>query len=156
MRFNGLDKELLNIKDVIKMLEQYSRRNNLEITKVPENVEDEKLEEKVIEILQKIAVNCTIQAIEACHRIRKLINNSKKKTIMCFFNRKYAKKALLKRKGLSNIDRSLIGLSCSSNLFLNENLTPTNSKLASRYSKLKRDGHIKKRTQEIHIVYSTW
>ena len=51
MRFNGLDKELLNIKDVIKMLEQYSRRNNLEITKVPENVEDEKLEEKVIEIL---------------------------------------------------------------------------------------------------------
>ena len=72
MRFHSLDRELLNIKDVIKkdlqtenqrlhikinnlekvtsleekvdLLEQYRRRINLEITGVPDNVEDKKLE----------------------------------------------------------------------------------------------------------------
>ena len=81
-RFDGLDKELLNIKDVIikdlqienqrlcskinnsekkvislegsgNLSEQYGRQKNLEIMGVPDYVEDKKLE-KVMEILQKI------------------------------------------------------------------------------------------------------
>ena len=87
-------------------MEQYCRRNNLEITGVPDNVEEEKLEEKVIEIAQDI---------EACHRVEKSKNNSKK-TIR-FINRKYAKKAFLNRKGLRNIDSSPTGLT-NSNIIL--------------------------------------
>ena len=74
-RFDGLNKELLNLKDVIikdlqlenqrlrmkvknlenkvmpleingNHLEQYGKRNNLEITGIPDDVSDENLEEK--------------------------------------------------------------------------------------------------------------
>ena len=74
-RFDGLSKELLNLKDVIikdlqlenqrlrmkvknlenkvmsleingNHLEQYGKRNNLEITGIPDDVSDENLEEK--------------------------------------------------------------------------------------------------------------
>ena len=45
---------------------------------VPNNLEDEKIEEKVIEILEKIEVNVSTQDIEACHRVKKSENNLKK------------------------------------------------------------------------------
>ena len=85
-RFDNLDKEMLNLKDVIiddlqvenqrlrnkinnleekaisleeksNSLEQYGRSSNLEITGIPDGVEDQKLEEKIIEILDKTDVN---------------------------------------------------------------------------------------------------
>ena len=43
-------------------LEQYGRRNNLEITGIPDDVDDQNLEEKVIEILDKTeATKCIKQ-----------------------------------------------------------------------------------------------
>ena len=45
---------------------------------VPNNLEDEKIEEKVIEILEKIEVNVSTQDIEACHWVKKSENNFKK------------------------------------------------------------------------------
>ena len=125
-RFDGVDKELLNLKDIIikdlqiekqrlrdkvinlekrvtllevggNLLEQYGRRNNLEMTGIPDDVKDEDLEEKVIKILDKIEVNVTSKDIEACHRVGKSRNNSKK-TIIRFVNRKFAKKALANKK----------------------------------------------------------
>ena len=84
-RFDGLDIELLNLKDVIiknlqvenerlrkkvnvlenkvltlesehNSLEQYGRQNNTEITGIPDNVPDQNLEEKVVDILNEISV----------------------------------------------------------------------------------------------------
>ena len=100
LRFDNLDKEMLNLKDVIikdlqvenqrlrsriinlekkvisleensNSLVQYGRRNNLEITGIPDDVDDQKLEEKVIQILDKIDVNVSSKNVEACHRIGK-------------------------------------------------------------------------------------
>ena len=105
---DGLDKELLNLKDVIikdlqvenqrlrmkvnnlenkvmslemngNHLEQYGRRNNLEITGIPDDISDENLEEKVIQVLSEIQVNVSSSDVEACHRIGKSKNSSKKK-----------------------------------------------------------------------------
>ena len=45
---------------------------------VTDNIEDKKLKQKVIEILQKIEVNVSTQDIEACHQVGKSKNNSKK------------------------------------------------------------------------------
>ena len=95
LHFDNLDKEMLNLKDVIikylqvenqilrnktnnlkksnhtgrsnNPLEQYGRRNNLEITGIPDDVDGQNLEEKVIEFLDKI---------EACHRMGKSKNSS--------------------------------------------------------------------------------
>ena len=172
MRFNGEDKELLNLKDVViknlqienqrlrskvdnlekkvisleengNLLEQYGQINNLEIMGTSNEIEDVDLEGKVIEILDKIKVNVSSKDIEACHRIVKSKDNSKK-TIICFVNRKYAKKALLNRKNLKHLDKSSIGLSNSNNIFINENLTPMNNKLAFYCRKLKTDGYVEK------------
>ena len=182
-RFDGVDKELLNLKDIIikdlqienqrlrdkvinlekrvislevggNLLEQYGRRNNLEMTGIPDDVEDEDLEEKVIKILDKIEVNVTSRDIEACHRVGKSRNNSKK-TIIRFVNRKFAKKALVNRKSLKNIDKSSIGLSNSSDIFINENLTPTNSKLAFHCRKLKREGFVDRNFSRDGVVCIT-
>ena len=94
-RFDGVDKELLNLKDIIikdlqienqrlrdkvinlekrvislevagNLLDQYRRRNKLEMAGIPDDVEDEDLQEKVIKILDKIEVNVTSRDIEAC------------------------------------------------------------------------------------------
>ena len=121
--FDGLDIELLNLKDVIitnlqvensrlrkkvnvlenkvltlesehNSLEQYGRRNNIQITGIPNNVPDQNLEEKVVDILNEISVDVSPKDIEACHRVGVSKNNSKK-TIVRFINRKHAKKELL-------------------------------------------------------------
>ena len=180
-RFDGVDKELLNLKDVIikdlqienqrlrnkvnnlekrvisleeegNRLEQYGRRNNVEMTGIPDDVSDADLEEKVIEILDKIDVNVTSKEIEACHRVGKSRNNSKK-TIVRFVNRKFAKKAIVNRKSLKNIDKPSMGL--SSDIFISENLTPTNSKLAFLCRKLKREGFVDRNLSRDGVVCFT-
>ena len=144
-RFDGLDNELLNLKDVIiknlqvenerlrkkvnvlenkiltlesehNSLEQYGRRNNIEITGIPDSVPDQNLEEKVVDILNEISVNVSSKDIEACHRVD-VSKNSSKETIVRFINRKHAKKALISRKNLRKSSSS------NCNVFINEDLT---------------------------------
>ena len=84
-RFDNLSTEFLNLKDIIiknlqienerlrnrvsylnkrivslefnhNMLEQYGRRNNIEITGIPDTVQDNELESKVTEIFDAIGV----------------------------------------------------------------------------------------------------
>ena len=66
-KINDLEKKVFSFEENGNLLEQYGRRNNLEIMGVSDNLEDEKLEEKVIEILQKIELNVSTKDIEACH-----------------------------------------------------------------------------------------
>ena len=62
-----IDLEIQNIN-----VDQYSRRNNIEI---PKSAGDNQLEEKVIDILKVIDVNITSNEIEACHRLGKKKKN---------------------------------------------------------------------------------
>ena len=175
-RFDGLDIELLNLEDVIiknlqvqnerlrkkvnvlenkvltlesehNSLEQYGRRNNIEITGIPDNVTDQILEEKVVDILSEISVDVSPKDIEACHRVCVSKNNSKK-TIVRFINRNHAKKALTSRKNL----RKSSSPNC--NVFINENLTVKNNEIAFLSRKRKRSGHLTKiyaRDGKVHI-----
>ena len=72
------------------------------------------------------------------------IRQKKKKTIVQFINRKHAKKALINRKGLTNINKYSLNLSGSNNIFINKNVTPMNNKIAFHCKKLKRNGQIDK------------
>ena len=76
-RIINLEKKVISLEENSNSLEQYGRRNNLEITGIPDDVDDQKLEEKVIEILDKIDVNVSSKDVEACHRIAKSKNSSK-------------------------------------------------------------------------------
>ena len=123
------------------MLEQYDRINNLEITDIPDAVEN-KLEENVIEILKEIDVNVTGNDNEACHQISK-IRNHPTKTIVRFVNCRFALKALFNRKILSNINKSFFSLS-NIDRFINETLTLENNKIFSPCWQLKCCGLIEK------------
>ena len=97
-KFDGLDKEILNLKDVIiknlqvenqrlrkkvsslkskvillesghNSLEQYGRRNNIEISGILDGVLDQNLEQKILEILGEVYVSVSPNDLEACHRI---------------------------------------------------------------------------------------
>ena len=170
-RFDNLSTEFLNLKDVIiknlqienerlrnqvshlnkkvvsleanhDILEQYGRRNNIEITGIPDSARDNQLENKVIEVFDAIGVESKSVDFEDCHRVGKSKNNSKK-VIARFVNREVVKTALYNRKQLRTIDKTSIGLH-NATIFLNENLTLENNKIAYHCRKLKRDGTISK------------
>ena len=63
----------------------------------PDDIDDQNLEEKVIEILDNTDINVLSKDIEACHPIGKLKNYSKT-TIVGFVNGKHAKKPLSIKK----------------------------------------------------------
>ena len=100
------------------------------------------LENKVIEIFDAIGVEANSADFEDCHRVGKPKNNSKR-VIARFVNRKVVKNALYKRKQLKTIEKSSIALQ-NATIFLNENLTPENKKIAYHCRKLNRDGTISK------------
>ena len=148
LRFDELTKELLHVKDAIiknlqtenerlrekvsnletkvipleinqNKLEQYGRRNNIEVSGIHDSVEDNCLEEKIMSVFTGIDVKSN--DIEACHRFGKS-RNSSKKIIIHFTNRKFAKQALYNRKKLKSIDKSTLDL--TNDVFINGNLTP--------------------------------
>lgn len=125
----SLEKKVISLESDHNSLEQYGRRNNIEVSGIPDNVRQNDLEDKVIEVVSAINVEISKEDIEACHRIGKSHNNLKKKTIVRFTNRKVAKSALYKRKHLQSMDKSSIGLQ-NAEIFINENLTAANNKIA--------------------------
>ena len=78
-RVSFLDKKVISLESRHNMLEQYGRRNNLEITGIPDSVPQRDLENKVVDILNAIGVNVSNDDFEDCHIIGKSRNNSKKK-----------------------------------------------------------------------------
>ena len=139
-KVSQLDKKIISLESRHNMLEQYGRRNNLEIKGIPNSVPQKDLESKVVNILSAIGVNVSKDDFEDCHRIGKSRDNSKK-TIVRFTNRKIVKDALYKRKQLKNIDKAALEMQ-NAMLFLNENLSEENNKIAFLCRKLKREGVI--------------
>ena len=66
---NNLENKVVSLEISGNHLEQYGRRNNLEITGISDNVSDQNLEGKVVEVLNEIQVDTSRSDIEACHRI---------------------------------------------------------------------------------------
>ena len=110
------------------MPEQYGRRNNINITGIPDTVQGNNLENKGIGIFNAIGVEANSAYFEDCHTVGKSKNNSKK-VIARFVNWKVVKNALCKRKQLKTINKLSIGLQ-NATIFLNETLTSENNKIA--------------------------
>ena len=79
MKVNNLGNNVISPEINGNHSEQYGKRNNLEITAIPDDLSDKNMEEKVIQFLIEILSNVSISDIEACHRIGKSRNSSKKK-----------------------------------------------------------------------------
>ena len=98
--------------------EQYSRRQGLEISGVPESVTDNNLEEKVLKLLGKTDVEVHPDHIEACYWIKS--NVGPKKVIIKMSQHKDADKIRRAKKKLKGLDLSLIGI--NSAMFINDSL----------------------------------
>ena len=92
----------------MNQVEEYGRRNNIVISGIPDDVDDDDLENAVTSIMEDVDVIVQNGDIEVCHRIGKSDQKtSSKKTIVRFINRKYCKKALVKRKKFININSQM-------------------------------------------------
>ena len=100
--------------------EQYSRRECLEISGIPESVSDNALEDKIQGVLRGIDVEVDTGNIDSCHRLKG--KGSKGKVILKLSKRKDAEKIKLNKKELKNIDHKKIGFSSGTKVFINEDL----------------------------------
>ena len=89
-----LEEQLLGIDQKNNHLDQYSRRNNLEIQGIPANITDDELEGKVINIFSCLGIEVKRSDIEDCHRLGYA---NPKNTIVRFANRKFIYQALDKK-----------------------------------------------------------
>lgn len=116
-------------KDVIE-LQQYIRRNHVEVVGVPFTVSDNILEDKVVEMFNKLeGVNLRKSDVEACHRLKqKKGETGPARTIIRFVNRKNAEMLLRKNKELRGMDLSDLGFNAKY-MYINCNLCPYNRML---------------------------
>ena len=103
-------------------MNQYVRRNNMEIAGIPNIVSDKDLEEKVVNILDKINIKVDESDIEACHRLPATKRNPVKRTIVRFVNRKNSEICLKSKKKLSEISMTDLEFPESTELFISKNL----------------------------------
>ena len=110
-RLNDQFDRIIELETDLGKLNQYGRRNNIEITGIPESVEQDELEEKIIEIMKEINITIKPRDIEACHRIGKASSNREnrnkgpRRTIVRFVNRKKCENILRNKKDLADIDK---------------------------------------------------
>ena len=120
--------------------DQYTKRSNLEIYGIPEEVKDDQLEEKVINIFSQLNVSISKSDIEDSHQL------GRSNTVVKLINHKLCKDALGKKFEFNkNSDNSKLGFNVENKFFLCENLTPYNQCLAWVCRELKR-------AKEIYII----
>ena len=136
-RCSKLEPKLVEFECSTNNLEQYDRRNNTIISRIPDSVDNNQLEVSVTEILTDINVNVASNDIEACHRIgKKDTRIGSTKTIICFVNRRHAKQALHNKNKFSQVKKKYIFNPNNNPFFISENLTRMNESLAYQGRKL--------------------
>ena len=124
----------------INLLNQYSRRENIEISGIPSEIQNNNLEKYVIDLLRNIGVHgLTSYEISACHCLKKSRSSQKQANVIVrFINRKRAYESLDKfhytKNKYPNDYRKI-------SIF--ENLCPTFKKIFNKSRKLMFNGKIK-------------
>ena len=112
----------INNEIKINNADHYRRRNNIVTQGIPQSVKSKDLEDKVINVLDKVNVKVTKNDIETCYRLGDK-NNSEVRQSKIFVE------ALRNKKMLISTDLTSIGLDKNTNLFLSQNLSDYNNKL---------------------------
>ena len=111
---------------------QYSRQECLDIIRIPSDVEPDVLEEKVVNIFEKLGCNIPSNHIEPCHRVSK----KSATVIVKYSRRKDGQKVLAVKKDLRKLKMEDIGLPGQNKFFINKNLCPYYKFLWSKIKKL--------------------
>ena len=134
-----------NLYTTLDDLEQYTRKNSLEIHGIPDDCYST-TEEVVLKLASVLNVNVNSRDIEISHKIKRRGNNSSP-IIVKFISHKVKTSLYKERVNLRNVKVSDMFPSYSNavraeetRIFLNENLTDYRRGLVSKASKMKRDG----------------
>ena len=98
---------------------QYSRRECIEISGIPQSIEQIDLEKTVLNVFDKIDAPVGPQNIEAYHRLKSDDNGRSNKVIVKFSKRKDVVRVMNKKKSLKNANLDGTGLPTSTSLFIN-------------------------------------
>ena len=136
-------------------MEQYRRRNNLETERIPTKILHDEVDKTTVGILNSLNYDLDSSDVEACCRIGQSKNGKLKKTIIRIVNHKFCKKDLVNRKKLSSVVINDNEVQLKNQVFINENLTDYNNKIAFYCKKLKQAPLVEKhysRDGVVHIV----
>ena len=133
-----LSRRLVNMEFQCWANAQYSIRECLDIIGIPNEVETDVLEEKVVNVFQKLGCNIPPNRIEACHRVSKKSST----VIVKFSRRKDCQQVLAVKKDLGKIKMEDVDLPGQNKHFINKNLCPYYKILWSKSKKLHSLGKI--------------
>ena len=111
-----LQEKIISLERHCSENDQYSRRESVEISGLPESIKDDVLEEKVLEVFGKIGVFIDKSNVEACHRLKSKIKPNK--TIIKLSRRKDVSEILTNKKKLKDKDLTDIGI--EDQVYINE------------------------------------
>ena len=139
------EEEIYELYENMDTLEQYTRKNSLEIEGIPENICND--EDAVLKVAEILKVNVKREDIDICHRIKR----KKTRPIIARFVSHKVKRALYKQRvQLKNISFSQLFPSASAaarassnRIFINENLTTYRRNLVRLANEKKEDGLLK-------------
>ena len=114
---NKLHKRMVALERQCWGNNQYSRRECLEITGVPDSVSNDDLEETTIKIFDKLNVAIDPSNIEDCHWLK---SNGPKKVIIKFARRKDANLVRKNKNKLKGMNLSSVGI--NNPVFINDSL----------------------------------
>lgn len=120
--------------------EQYSRRENLVISGIPEEIKDiQELSDTVVFTLKKLGIHIGLKDISACHRLGRYDRNDRfpRRVIVRFVNRGIVHRALNNRGRLWDLRREL-----QMNLRFYENLNTSNLEVLRIAKGLQEEGII--------------
>ena len=112
-------KQMENLERDSYAIQQYSRRECIEIAGIPTSIPNENVEAKCIEIINAIGVDVDGNDLQACHRLF-----SKDRVIVKFIHRKKALKCLYNKSKLKDIPGNQFGFQAKTKLYINESLCP--------------------------------
>ena len=119
----------------LNKLEQYNRRENVEISGIPNFINNAELEDVVINILRRIGV-CRLEKWEivGCHRLKENPGDNSANVIIRFVNRKRANQCMQNRRYLRDTINEF------PRLYIHENLCPSNKSIFDKCLRIKTAG----------------
>ena len=142
-----LSKELEETSRVAYSTDQYIRRNNIELSGIPHQF-DNNLDEVCISLINSILeepgkpggdeCDISIHDIEGCHRLPTKNKDGTKNTIVRFTNRKICEDVLINKRRLKDIKNDELGNTVKK-IYVNENLSHYYKQLAAKSRRLKKN-----------------
>ena len=120
LQSSWLSKRLVDLERQCWASAQYSRRECIEVVRIPKSVNNNELDDKVLTVFQKIGCELSSRDLEACHQLKK----NSDRVIMKFSRRQACEQIMSVKKDLKKVKIHDIGLTGNRSIFMNRSLCP--------------------------------